>query len=148
MAEDFFIAREGETPAPVPAGPILCQASAAMRRVHRVFLWAYDEAPELVRSATAGDREWSTYVGEVLANFDAKYPQWKGRGYEIAGFGWHQGWNDGCDMGMCQQYEENLKNLIRDVRKALGVEKLPFVIADSGFGGTAQIIAQIGRAHV
>lgn len=70
MAEDFFIAREGETPAPVPAGPILCQASAAMRRVHRVFLWAYDEAPGLVRSATAGDRERSTYVGEVLANFD------------------------------------------------------------------------------
>ena len=70
MAEDFFTAREGETTAPVPAGPILCQASAAMRRVHRVFLWAYDEAPGLVRSATAGDLERSTYVGEVLANFD------------------------------------------------------------------------------
>lgn len=70
MAEDFFTLREGETTAPVPRGPVLCQASAAMRRVHRVFLWAYDEAPGLVRSATAGDRERSAYVGEVLANFD------------------------------------------------------------------------------
>jgi len=70
MTEDFFTLREGETRAPVPAGPVLCQASAAMRRVHRVFLWAYDEAPGLVLSAPAGDRDRSAYVGEVLANFD------------------------------------------------------------------------------
>jgi hypothetical protein len=30
------------------------------------------------------------------------------------------------------------KNFIRDVRKELGVAKLPFVIADSGFGGEQQ----------
>jgi len=54
MDDDFFTLREGETPAPIPAGPMLCQASAAMRRVHRVFLWAYDEAPGLVRSVDGG----------------------------------------------------------------------------------------------
>ncbi len=70
MDEDFFTVREGETPAPIPAGPVLCQASAAMRRVHRVFLWAYDEAPGLVRSVTAGDRERSGYVADVLGNID------------------------------------------------------------------------------
>lgn len=70
MTDDFFTLREGETTAPIPAGPVLCQASAAMRRVHRVFLWAYDEAPGLVLSVTAGDRERSAYVGEVLGNFD------------------------------------------------------------------------------
>lgn len=70
MDEEFFTAREGENPAPVPAGPVLCQASAAMRRVHRVFLWAYDEAPGLVRSVAAGDRARSSYVGEVLGNID------------------------------------------------------------------------------
>ena len=63
MDEDFFTAGEGETPAPIAAGPVLCQASAAMRRVHRVFLWAYDEAPRLVRSVTAGDQERSADVG-------------------------------------------------------------------------------------
>lgn len=70
MTDDFFTLREGESTAPIPAGPVLCQASAAMRRVHRVFLWAYQEAPGLVRSVTAGDRARSAYVGEVLGTFD------------------------------------------------------------------------------
>jgi iron-sulfur cluster repair protein YtfE (RIC family) len=41
-----------------------------MRRIHRVFLWAYDEAPGLVRSAAAGDTARAAYVGEALGNFD------------------------------------------------------------------------------
>lgn len=41
-----------------------------MRRVHRFFLWAYDEAPGLVRSVPAGDTDRAAYVGEVLGNFD------------------------------------------------------------------------------
>jgi hypothetical protein len=41
-----------------------------MRRVHRVFLWAYDEEPGLVRSAATGDGSRAAYVGEVLGNFD------------------------------------------------------------------------------
>ena len=36
---------------------------------------------------------------EVLAKFDEKFPQWKGRGYEIAGFGWWQGHKDGGEQG-------------------------------------------------
>jgi hypothetical protein len=41
-----------------------------MRRIHRFFLWAYKEAPGLVRSAAAGDTARAAYVGEVLGNFD------------------------------------------------------------------------------
>jgi hypothetical protein len=41
-----------------------------MRRIHRFFLWAYNEASGLVRSATAGDTHRAAYVGEVLGNFD------------------------------------------------------------------------------
>jgi hypothetical protein len=41
-----------------------------MRRIHRFFLWAYEEAPGLVRSAAAGDTARAAYVGEVLGNFD------------------------------------------------------------------------------
>ncbi|MBS1672633.1 MAG: hemerythrin domain-containing protein [Actinobacteria bacterium] len=67
---DFFTMEPGETAAPVPDGPVLCDASAGMRRIHRVFLWAYDEAPGLARSAPQGDVARSAYVGEVLGNFD------------------------------------------------------------------------------
>ena len=67
---DFFTAEPGETAAPLPPGPILCTGTAGMRRIHRFFLWAYDEAPGLVRSAATGDTARSAYVGEVLANFD------------------------------------------------------------------------------
>jgi len=41
-----------------------------MRRIHRFFLWAYAEAPGLVRSVPAGDTGRAAYVGEVLGNFD------------------------------------------------------------------------------
>lgn len=81
--------------------------------------------------------EMITHVKQVLEDLKKEFPKYND-GYEIAGFGWHQGWNDGCDMGMCQQYEDNLENFIRDVRKDLGVENLPFVIADSGFGGEGE----------
>lgn len=67
---DFFTMRPGETAAPLPQGPVLCAGTAGMRRIHRVFLWAYDEAPGLVRSAEPGDTARARYVGEVLGNFD------------------------------------------------------------------------------
>ncbi|KHK97761.1 hemerythrin [Microbacterium mangrovi] len=67
---DFFTMLPGEAAAPVPDGPVLCPASAGMKRIHRVFLWVYDEAPGLARSADDGDTERSAYVAEVLGNFD------------------------------------------------------------------------------
>ncbi|MCF7733372.1 MAG: sialate O-acetylesterase [Akkermansiaceae bacterium] len=85
--------------------------------------------------------EMFTHVKSVLDGLKTEFPQYRA-GYEIAGFGWHQGWNDGCDQAACQEYEENLANFIRDVRKELGIEKLPFVIADSGFGGKAETNAR------
>lgn len=67
---DFFTMQPGETAAPLPPGPVLCTGTAGMRRIHRFFLWAYGEAPGLVRSAAAGDTSRASYVGEVLGNFD------------------------------------------------------------------------------
>ena len=83
-------------------------------------------------------KEMLKHVKDVLGDLGTHFPDYEGRTYEIAGFGWHQGWNDGCSMKETLEYESNLANFIRDVRKDLGVEKLPFVIADSGFGGTKQ----------
>lgn len=76
-----------------------------------------------------------TEVKEVLANLTANFPAYEDQGFEIAGFFWHQGWNDGCSKEFSQQYEENMTNFIKDMRKDLGNENLPFVIATSGMGG-------------
>lgn len=78
---------------------------------------------------------------EVLANFDERYPHWKGRGYEIAGFGWWQGHKDGGEQGNdsagvpAQRYEHNLAHLIKTLRKEFNAPNAPFVVATCGFNG-------------
>jgi len=79
-------------------------------------------------------------VKDVLGSLKANFPDYDGRGYELAGFGWHQGWNDGCAAGSANEYEKNMANFIRDIREDLGAKDLPFVIANSGFGGREQKI--------
>lgn len=69
----------------------------------------------------------------VLDNLGSEFPGYAGRDYEIAGFGWHQGWNDRTPKGV-GEYEANLADLIRDVRTEFG-EGLPFVVANTGIGG-------------
>jgi hypothetical protein len=77
----------------------------------------------------------------VLAKFDEKYPQWKGRGYEIAGFGWWQSHKDGGEQGkdpanvQAKRYEHNLAHLIKTLRKEFNAPKAPFVVATCGFNG-------------
>ena len=58
----------------------------------------------------------------------------EGEGYEIVGLGWHQGWNDRVNQAYNDEYEKNMANFIRDVRKELGIERLPFVIAGIALG--------------
>ncbi len=71
----------------------------------------------------------------VLKDLKKEFPALGDRGYELAGFGWHQGWNDRINQAFVDEYEKNMAHFIRDVRKDLGVAKLPFVIAESGQGG-------------
>lgn len=74
-------------------------------------------------------------VNQVLANLATYYPAYTGGGYEIAGFGWHQGWND---MGEATSvYETNLVNLIKDLRTDLGVPNLPVSIGNTGMANSA-----------
>lgn len=70
-------------------------------------------------------------VREALANLKTEFPGGPGVGYELAGFVWYQGWNDGVspEIGMVQ-YETNLVNLIRDVRREFNAPKLPVVIGE------------------
>lgn len=75
------------------------------------------------------------HVKEITGNLKKYYPDYNGRGYEIVGFGWHQGWNDRINAQAVNAYEENMANFIKDMRKDLGVKDLPFVIANTGMGG-------------
>lgn len=72
---------------------------------------------------------------QALASVDLSFPDLKGRQVQLVGFGWHQGWNDRINGDFVQQYEKNMANFIRDVRRDLGAPNLPFVIAETGMGG-------------
>jgi len=70
-------------------------------------------------------------VREALANIDTDFPDYQGQGYELAGFVWYHGWNDGVDPNNAvPEYEKNLVNLIKDVRKDLKAPNLPVVIGE------------------
>ncbi|MBY0522534.1 MAG: sialate O-acetylesterase [Gemmataceae bacterium] len=71
----------------------------------------------------------------VLKDPKKEFPEFGDRGYELAGFGWHQGWNDRVNQAYVEEYEKNMAHFIRDIRKDLGVKSLPFVIAETGMSG-------------
>ncbi|HEY3788983.1 MAG TPA: sialate O-acetylesterase [Urbifossiella sp.] len=70
-------------------------------------------------------------VREALKNLKTDFPKYANQGYELAGFVWYHGWNDGVDpKNAVPQYEQNLVNLIKDVRKEFQTPKLPVVIGE------------------
>ncbi len=73
-------------------------------------------------------KELLQHVRDVLGRYDKDE-------YDLAGFGWHQGWNDRINQAFNDAYEENMANFIRDIRRDLGVKDLPFVIAETGMSG-------------
>jgi alpha-galactosidase len=72
-------------------------------------------------------------VRQTLDKIDEVVPGYQGQGYELAGFLWFQGHKDGGSSKA--DYEENLVNLINDVRKDLDAPNLPAVVATVGFHG-------------
>ena len=86
----------------------------------------------------AGDRGY--YFTEMLkdvidatANLQTHFPAYNpADGFEFAGFAWHQGWNDLVSTAASAEYESNMEKFIKDVRFAVGVPNLPFVIATTG----------------
>jgi hypothetical protein len=70
-------------------------------------------------------------VRAALANLKTDFPGYADRGYELAGFVWYQGWNDGVDPKTAvPEYEQNLVNLIKDVRKEFDAPNLPVVVGE------------------
>ncbi len=73
----------------------------------------------------------------TMDDLDAKFPEFAGRKYEIAGLVWFQGWNDLINGKRTAEYEENMVAFIKDIRKHLEVPDLPIVIGVAGHGGDA-----------
>ena len=90
---------------------------------------------EAAENAGKSYRNMMSIVRDVLANKDTYFPELKGYEAKIAGFGWHQGWNDGVNKDLTAEYAVNMENFIKDVRKDLCVQDLPFVIANTGQNG-------------
>jgi hypothetical protein len=72
-------------------------------------------------------------VHETLKNIDKIVPNYKGQGYEIAGFAWFQGHKD--KNVPKADYEKHLVNLIQDLRKEFKAPEMRAVVATVGFGG-------------
>ncbi|OGV70325.1 MAG: hypothetical protein A2283_08255 [Lentisphaerae bacterium RIFOXYA12_FULL_48_11] len=74
-------------------------------------------------------------VREALADIKNIFPERTNHEYEIAGFVWQHGWNDMCTKPAIPEYEQNLVNLVNDLRKEFKNPKMPVVIGELGNGG-------------
>lgn len=63
------------------------------------------------------------------------FPDLAGLTPVLAGFGWWQGYNDGCDLNATAAYEQNFVNLVKDLRAEFGLPNLAFSSSVAGFGG-------------
>ena len=79
--------------------------------------------------------DYTAALRAVLDNFGERYPQFKGQGYEVAGFVWWQGHKDGPNPAHNARYEQNLANLIKAWRKEFKAPDAPWTIATVGFHG-------------
>jgi autotransporter-associated beta strand protein len=76
-------------------------------------------------------------VNGILDNFATQYTQYAAQGYQIAGIGWFQGFNDTVTTTFPGRYEANLVNFINGFRSAVNAPSAPFVVTTSGFSGYA-----------
>jgi len=106
--------------------------------------WGGKSLAEDFRPPSAGGTTGAYYtnminiVNDITQNLENEFPAIGESDFEISGFAWFQGWNDGASEDFLNEYESNLTHLITDVRSDLNAPNLPFVIASSGHGGYAQ----------
>ena len=94
-------------------------------------------------------RQMISEVKAVTSDIKKYAPNYKGQGYELAGFVWFQGWNDQYAPTSVEDYEDNMAAFIKDVRKELNAPTMPFVIGAMGHNGQKQSgkIKQIADAQ-
>ncbi len=74
-------------------------------------------------------------VNDVTTNIGTHVPGYSDEGYVLAGFAWHQGWNDRVTASYSAEYQTNMANFINDIRDDLNAPNMPFVIATTGMDG-------------
>lgn len=74
-------------------------------------------------------------VQNVTQNLATEFPDLGLTDFDLTGFAWFQGWNDGGSDDFLNEYESNLHHLVNDIRNDFGKPDLPIVIASSGQGG-------------
>ena len=84
-------------------------------------------------------RETLRHAKEELDGLDEKFPELKDHEVELAGFIWHQGFNDKVNRQQRDKkyadYTVRLQYFIHDVRKDLGAPNMPFIIGELSTGG-------------
>ena len=115
------------------------------------------EPPPWLDKKTGKPIEW--YAGKqydddmanakaALADLAKIYPDYKGQGYEIAGFVWWQG-NKDQNAVHAAHYEQNLGRLIPTLRKDYAAPNAKFVLATGcGFTGREGLGLQIAEAQL
>jgi hypothetical protein len=92
-------------------------------------------SPTLTATADKTGAYYTEMVNKVrlvLSDIKKYYPDYDGKGFEVVGFAWHQGWNDRVTTQYVGQYEMNMANLIRDLRKDLNLPNMLVVIGNTG----------------
>jgi len=74
--------------------------------------------------------EMMATINKVLGDIKAQFPGYNCGSYQLCGFVWWHGWNDFCDAKATAAYQQNLTNLIKDVRSDLKAPRLPVVIGE------------------
>jgi alpha-galactosidase len=89
-----------------------------------------------------------SYVRDCLSNLATEFPAAQnpefaavGYRYRIAGFGWHQGWNDRVDATASANYRDNLVDLIKDLRAEFANPDLPVSITTTAMDPPATYTA-------
>ena len=73
-----------------------------------------------------------------LKELKQRFPDYDGRGYELAGFVWFQGFNDQFSDEFKDNYRDMMVHFIKDVRKEYNAPGMPFVIGVLGTNMTKE----------
>lgn len=85
-------------------------------------------------------RKLVAYVHETLKNLKEHFPKYdESAGYEVAGFVWFQGYNDLFGVRARIEYGQNLKHLIKDLRKEFKAPEMRAVVGIMGVNGPLNI---------